>query len=80
MMSESMSEQNPKNHTDLMWQTHMQTLMRRKKNMEVAQTIDKAINDYYDEKGLPTPNWKQKRNPDWWTEYLIRLGLDPKNP
>lgn len=48
--------------------------------METAQTIDKAINDYYDEKGLPTPNWKQKRNPDWWTEYLIRLGLDPQNP
>ena len=55
-------------------------LMKRKRSMETAQTIDKAINDYYDEKGLPTPNWKQKRNPDWWTEYLIRLGLDPKNP
>lgn len=48
--------------------------------METAQTIDKAINDYYDEKGLPTPNWKQKRDPDWWSEYLIRLGLDPQNP
>ena len=75
-----MSDKNFYENEDPMWQTHMQTLMRRKKNMEVAQTIDKAINDYYDEKGLPTPNWKQKRNPDWWTEYLIRLGLDPKNP
>ena len=47
--------------------------------MEVAQTIDKAINDYYAEQGKPVPKWKQKRNPDWWTEYLIRLGLDPRN-
>ena len=47
--------------------------------MEIAQTIDKAINDYYVEQGKLVPKWKQKRNPDWWTEYLIRLGLDPRN-
>ena len=57
----------------------MQMLMRRKRSMEIAQTIDKAINDYYVEQGKPIPKWKQKRNPDWWTEYLIRLGLDPRN-
>ncbi len=54
-------------------------LMRRKRSMEIGQTIDKAINDYYMEQGKPVPKWKQKRNPDWWTEYLIRLGLNPKN-
>ena len=47
--------------------------------MEIAQIIDKALKDYYNSKGLPTPNWKLKRNPDWWTDYLTDLGLDPNN-
>jgi len=29
---------------------------------------------------LPVPNWKQKRDPDWWREYLESLGIDPNNP
>ena len=48
--------------------------------MEIAQTIDDALSEYYSEKGLEVPNWKQKRNPRWWIEYLISLGLDPNNP
>ena len=28
--------------------------------MEIGQTIDKAINDYYAEQGKPVPKWKQK--------------------
>ena len=47
--------------------------------METAQIIDKAINDYYEQQGKPVPRWKQKRDPDWWVEYLIGLGLDPRN-
>ena len=47
--------------------------------MEIAQTIDKAINDYYTDQGKPVPQWKTKKNPDWWTEYLIRMGMDPRN-
>jgi|TARA_R100000406_G_scaffold35938_1_gene23776 hypothetical protein len=74
-----MSEKNLYANEDPMWETHMQTLMRRKRSMEIAQTIDKAINDYYEEQGKPVPRWKQKRDPDWWTEYLIRMGLDPRN-
>jgi len=26
------------------------------------------------------PNWKQKKDPDWWLEYLKELGLDSDNP
>ena len=35
------------NHTDLMWKIRMQTLMRRKRSMEIAQTIDKSLYQYY---------------------------------
>jgi type II secretory pathway pseudopilin PulG len=73
MMNEDMSKQNPKNHTDLIWQTHMQTLTKRKRNMEIAQTIDNALEEYYSEKGQPVPLWRMKKNPDWWIEYLREL-------
>ena len=58
----------------------MRTLMKRKKNMETAQIIDNAIKEYYEEKGLPVPQWKMKKNPDWWVYYLTELGIDPNNP
>jgi hypothetical protein len=58
----------------------MRTLMKRKKNLEIAQIINEAINEYYSLHGLPVPEWRQKRDPDWWTEYLISLGLDTDNP
>ena len=79
-MNEDMSKQNPENHTDLMWQMHMQTLMKRKRNMETAQIIDDALEEYYSEKGLSVPNWKTNKNPQWWIDYLTELGLDPDNP
>jgi type III secretory pathway component EscV len=75
-----MSEKNPSENEDLMWQTHMQTLMRRKRNMEIAQTIDDALQEYYSERGLPVPEWKLKKDPQWWTDYLIELNIDPENP
>ena len=68
-----MSEKNPYENEDLMWKMHMQTLTRRKRSMEIAQIIDKAINEYYTEKGQPVPKWKLKRDPDWWIEYLRKL-------
>lgn len=71
-----------KNHFDKedpIWKTHMQTLMKRKRNMEVAQIIDEAINEWYSLHDQPVPKWKRK-DPDWWIEYLIRLGMDPNNP
>ena len=48
--------------------------------MEVKQIIDDALFEYYSEKGLEVPRWKMQRNPDWWTDYLLSLGLDPNNP
>ena len=55
-------------------------LMKRKRNMEIAQTIDNALFEWYSERDLEVPQWRQKRDPDWWTEYLITLGIDPQNP
>jgi hypothetical protein len=46
--------------------------------MEIAQIIDDSLYEWYSEKGLPVPQWRKEKL-DWWTEYLIRLGLDPRN-
>ena len=73
----------PKNieSEDPIWQMHMQMLMKRKKNMEIARIIDESLYKYYTKQlGLPVPNWKRQKNPDWWIQYLIELGIDPSNP
>ena len=51
----------------------MRTLTQRKKNMEIAQTIDKSLYDYYSEKGMKVPQWKTKKDPQWWVDYLKEL-------
>ena len=48
--------------------------------MEIAQIIDDALEEYYSEKGLPVPQWKRQKDPQWWIDYLISLGLDKRNP
>lgn len=58
----------------------MQMLTRRMRSMEVKQIIDDALFDYYSEKGLPVPNWKMNRDPQWWIDYLDELGIDKNNP
>jgi hypothetical protein len=75
-----MSEKIPNNPTDHMWETHMQTLMKRKRNMEVKQIIDEALFEWYSERGLEVPQWRMQRNPEWWISYLNDLGIDPQNP
>ncbi len=75
-----MSEKNLYEREDPSWQMHMQTLMKRKRNMEIAQTIDEAIDEWYSLHNLPVPDWKCKRDPDWWLDYLQTLGIDPRNP
>jgi hypothetical protein len=74
-----MSEKIPNNPTDHMWETHMQTLMKRKRNMEVKQIIDEALEEWYSERGLKVPNWRMKKNPQWWVNYLNDLGIDQQN-
>ena len=75
-----MFEKNLSENEDPTWKMYMQTLMRRKKNMEIAQTIDEVLFRFYSDKGMKVPEWKTQKNPQWWTEYLISLGIDPKNP
>jgi len=76
-----MSEKNLYENEDRLWQMHMQTLMRRKRNMEIAQTIDNSLHQYYVvEQGKPVPNWRYVKDQDWWIEYLKDLGIDPRNP
>ena len=76
-----MSEKNLYENEDPTWKTHMQTLMRRKKNLQVAQIIDDALYQYYVvERGEKVPNWRYIKDSDWWIEYLNSLGLDPRNP
>jgi|TARA_B100000085_G_scaffold76193_1_gene68446 hypothetical protein len=76
-----MFEKNPFENEDPMWTTRMQMLMRRKRSMEIAQIIEDSLHQYYVvEKGVPVPQWRQQKNPQWWVDYLIELGLDPSNP
>jgi len=74
-----MSEKNLYENEDPTWRTHMQTLMRRKKNLQIAQIIDDILYEYYSEQGKPVPKWKRK-DPDWWIDYLKQLGIDSRNP
>ena len=48
--------------------------------MEIAQTIDRSISEYYSSIGKPVPNWRYMKDQDWWLEYLQDLGIDPRNP
>ena len=48
--------------------------------MEIAQTIDDALYEWYSEQGRPVPQWKTNKNPQWWIDYLEELGLDKNNP
>ena len=74
-----MSNENLYENEDPSWRIHMLTLMKRKRNMEIGQTIDKALEEYYNEKGRPVPRWKKEKY-SWWREYLESLGMDPNNP
>jgi hypothetical protein len=68
-----MSEKIPNENTDPMWKTHMETLMKRMRQTEIAEIIDEAIWKWYFEQGKEVPNWKMKKDPDWWTDYLKEL-------
>ena len=65
---------------DPTWQIRMKMLMTRKRNMEIAQIIDDAISEYYSENDLSVPEWKLKKDPQWWIDYLKELNIDPRNP
>lgn len=75
-----MLDENLYGNEDPTWKIRMQTLMKRKRNLEIAQTIDSVIEEYYSGLGLPVPEWKTKKDPDWWIKYLDSLGIDSNNP
>lgn len=54
----------------------MQTLTKRMKLIEISQTIDQALFEYYSEKGMDVPNWRRPKDPEWWTNYLRELSGD----
>ena len=58
----------------------MDILQKRIRKLEMSEKIDAALKEYYSERGLPVPEWKQRKDPQWWKDYLIELGLDPDNP
>ena len=58
----------------------MDVLQKRIRKLEMAEKIDAALEEYYSERGMPVPQWKQRKDPPWWRDYLIDLGLDPHNP
>ena len=57
----------------------MQMLMKKKRSMEIAQIIDDALYEWCSEKGRPVPQWKKEKQ-QWWIDYLISLGIDPRKP
>jgi len=50
--------------------------MKRMKQTEIAEKIDKALFEWYFERGLEVPNWKMQKDPDWWIEYLEELDRE----
>tara|TARA_B100002019_G_scaffold163968_1_gene141510 strand:- start:807 stop:1046 length:240 start_codon:yes stop_codon:yes gene_type:complete len=79
MLNRIMSEKNLYENEDPTWKIHMQTLMKKRRSMEIAQIIDNALFEWYSEKGRPVPQWKKEKY-SWWREYLESLGMDPNNP
>ena len=75
-----MFDENLYENEDPSWKIRMRMLTKRKRNLQIAQTIDEAINEYYLLQGIPVPNWKTQKDPQWCIEYLEELGLDSKNP
>ena len=47
--------------------------------MEVKQTIDDALFEYYSEKGMEVPRWRMQKDPQWWIDYLKELNTDQEN-
>jgi len=58
---------------------NMDQLQRRIRQVEIADTIRSAISQWYFEQGIPEPRWEIQRDPQWWKDYLLDLGLDPNN-
>jgi hypothetical protein len=47
----------------------MQTLIERKNQIEIGETVKKAVSNWYLENGKPEPFWYMP-DPKWWIDYL----------
>lgn len=56
------------------WEKQMEVLNKRKRIIEISETIDKVLYDWYAERGRKVPNWKRNNNPEWWINYLNELN------
>ena len=65
--------------TENIWKMHMQTLTKRKRIIEIGETIDKVLYEWYSERGREVPKWKINSSPSWWISYLEDLGMDTNN-
>jgi len=63
-----MSNKNLENPMENSWTTHMQMLTKRKKQIEISEKLSQAISEWYAENGLPEPDWRPHKDPEWWTE------------
>jgi len=46
------------------------------RTIEISQKIDRALFEWYSERGKEVPNWKREKDPQWWTNYLRELSGD----
>ena len=57
----------------------MRTLMMKKRNIEIRETLDGVFHQYYnEERGVPVPPWRTSQ-PQWWVDYLKTLDIDDRN-
>lgn len=57
----------------------MLTLMMKKRNIEIGETLDEIFHQHYVvEKGVSVPEWRTSQ-PQWWVDYLKSLDRDDRN-
>jgi hypothetical protein len=71
-----MSEKIPNENMDHTWKIHMETLTKRMRQTEIAEKIDESLWKWYFERGMEVPDWKQQKDPQWWTDYLKELDIE----
>lgn len=79
MLNRIMLDKNLYENEEPTWRMHMLTLMKKKRNIEIGQTLDEIFHQHYVvEKGVPVPEWRTTQ-PQWWVDYLKSLDRDDRN-
>ncbi len=56
-----MSERNQPERNDPTWKMQMKNLTKTILGIEIDRKVRKAITEYYKEKGIPEPNWRNNK-------------------